>query len=136
MPHLKHAAIMEPVAEGFQEIPYNFGTNHCYNLSTRLYRDWGEAAMTTPSNGSHHYSITAADLNDLHDASERLQLAEELTPVQIWALVCKLDSVSKIDPAVLDAFCNELAKHSYCNRSVICVLPDINADCVQFRICC
>lgn len=103
---------MEPQKEGYLEAPYNFGTNHAYNLSTRLVNEY------TASSSPGGTRISARDLDNLLQASTRLQLMDELTPVQVWALVCKLDSISRIDPVLVVSMFEELSKYSYCNRYV------------------
>jgi len=108
----------EPAVEGFVETPYNFGTNHCCNLSTGLYHDYQSPGPSRDRIGDGGIHITNAELKSLLEASDGLQLADELTPIQIWALVCGLDSVRTIDHAVLTALFTELAKHSCCNRCV------------------
>jgi hypothetical protein len=105
----------QPRREGYLEVPYNWGTSHAYNLSRRLFYEY-----QTPS--ARETQVTSADLEMLLSASDKLQLANELTPVQVWALVCKLNAVCRIDPAVIAAMFEELAKHSYCNRYVIPLL--------------
>ncbi|ETS74374.1 hypothetical protein PFICI_14240 [Pestalotiopsis fici W106-1] len=111
LPHLRNAMVMEPQREGYLEAPYNFGTNHAYNLSTRLINEY-----TSPSSPGGA-RIAAHDLDNLLQASTRLQLVDELTPVQVWALVCKLDSICRIDPVLVTAMFDELSNYSYCNSS-------------------
>ncbi|KAI1173614.1 hypothetical protein F4777DRAFT_600248 [Nemania sp. FL0916] len=110
--HLKHATSAEPRREGYLETSYNWGLNHAYNLSTRLFNEY----TVDPSSTEAH--ITVFDLDKLLQASERLQLANELTPVQIWSLVCKLNAVNPIDPELIISMFEALSEYSYCNRCV------------------
>lgn len=103
---------LEPMREGYLESPYNWGTNHAYNLSTRLFNE--HTSRSSP--GEAH--VTSLDLDNLLLASERLQLADEFTPVQVWALVRKLDTMNPIDPVLVAAMFDELSNYSYCNRYV------------------
>ncbi|RKP05158.1 hypothetical protein THASP1DRAFT_33003 [Thamnocephalis sphaerospora] len=89
--------------------PYNWGTNHAYNLSTRLFNEY--KSQESPQ----ETQITNVDLDHLLQASDRLQLVDELTPVQVWDMVCKLDSISHIDAEVVTGMFEELSKYSYCN---------------------
>jgi hypothetical protein len=100
------------------EFPYNFGTNHCYNLSTRLYHDYTLPSTSNSENSDGTITITNTDLNNLLEASERLQLADELTPIQIWALVSKLNTIENIPTSTIEAMFNDLGQYSYCNRYV------------------
>ncbi|KAL2835926.1 hypothetical protein BJY01DRAFT_222729 [Aspergillus pseudoustus] len=115
LPHLKNAVTSEPVNEGFLDMPYNFGTNHVYNLSTRIYLEYTAADDPSVTPKAQPTQITEADLQNLLQASERLQLANELTPVQVWALVCKLSSAHAIDPSVVSLMFEDLARYTYCN---------------------
>lgn len=74
----------------------------------------------TAENGNSDGSvaITNPDLNSLLEASERLQLAEELTPIQIWALVSKLNTITNIPTSTIEAMFTDLGQYSYCNRYV------------------
>ncbi|KAH8649886.1 hypothetical protein BX600DRAFT_473745 [Xylariales sp. PMI_506] len=127
LPHLKHVTTMvEPRKEGYLVAPYNWGTNHAYNLSTRLFHEY---RLESPQ----ETLITSNDLDNLLQASERLQLANELTPVQVWALVCKLNSIHRIDMAVVNAMFEELSKYSYCNSFGTAISKDtIQAAFQQF----
>ncbi|KAJ0421291.1 hypothetical protein BJY00DRAFT_282473 [Aspergillus carlsbadensis] len=113
--HLKSAIASEPVTEGFLEIPYNFGTNHVYNLSTRLFHEFTAPDISTTTQKAQTTQITETDLARLLEASDRLQLANELTPVQVWALVCRLNSVYAFDHAVVSLMFEDLARYTYCN---------------------
>lgn len=116
--HIKQNGTGEPIREGFLEFPYNFGTNHCYNLSTRLYHDYTMPDTAENGNSDGSVAITNPDLNSLLEASERLQLAEELTPIQIWALVSKLNTITNIPTSTIEAMFTDLGQYSYCNRYV------------------
>jgi hypothetical protein len=96
--------------EGDLEMPYNWGTNHAYNLSTRLFHE--HRSLAPPQDTQ----IASGDLDSLLQASERLQLADELTPVQVWALVWKLNKIFPMDAKLVDDMFEELSKYSYCNR--------------------
>ncbi|KAL2785894.1 hypothetical protein BJX66DRAFT_314000 [Aspergillus keveii] len=115
LPHLKRAVTSEPVTEGFLETPYNFGTNHVYNLSTRLFHEFTGPDISTSTQKAQTTQITETDLTRLLEASDRLQLANELTPVQVWALVCRLNSVYTFDPSVISLMFEDLARFTYCN---------------------
>ncbi|KAL3490232.1 hypothetical protein BJX62DRAFT_238372 [Aspergillus germanicus] len=115
LPHLKRAISSEPVTEGFLETPYNFGTNHVYNLSTRLFHEFTAPDISTSTQKAQTTHITEMDLTRLLEASDRLQLANELTPVQVWALVCRLNSVYAFDPSVISLMFEDLARYTYCN---------------------
>ncbi|KAH8901563.1 hypothetical protein GQ53DRAFT_835311 [Thozetella sp. PMI_491] len=108
--HLKHATVVEPMRrEGDVEVPYNWGTNHAYNLSTRLFHE--HRSLSPPQDTE----IGSGELEGLLQASERLQLSDELTPVQVWAMVSKLNKIFPIDAKLVDDMFNELSKYSYCN---------------------
>jgi hypothetical protein len=109
--------MVEPTQEGYLEAPYNWGTQHAYNISTRLFN--GNKSNLSPSNTQ----ITIKDLENLLQASEKLQLANEFTPVQVWALVCRLNTINPIDSALVTAMFKELSKFSYCNRCVELFTP-------------
>jgi hypothetical protein len=109
---LKNSITAEPVQEGFLDIPYNFGTNHVYNLSTRLFHEYkSDFSVAQPQTSQ----ITGKDLQNLLEASEKLQLINEITPIQLWALVCKLNSMQPIGSARVTAMFEDLAAYSYCN---------------------
>jgi hypothetical protein len=110
------------VREGYIEAPYNWGTNHAYNLSTLLFNNPKSHSLMPNT------QVTNSDLDKLLQASERLQLADELTPVQIWSIVSKLDAIHHIDPAVMTIMFEELSKYSYCNWYVL-------LDPLQSKIC-
>lgn len=109
MPHLRNATLGERKQEAYIEVPYNFGTNHAYNLSTRLFNEF------TSPDSPRDARITAQDLENLLEASSRLELVNELTPVQVWALVCKLDGICRIDPVLVANMFDGLSNYSYCN---------------------
>ncbi|KAL4878940.1 hypothetical protein BJY04DRAFT_106772 [Aspergillus karnatakaensis] len=115
LPHLKSTITSNPRIEGFTETPYNYGPNHVYNLSTRLYHEFTEPDRSTTAQKAQTGQITEPDLQGLLDASDRLQLANELTPVQVWALVCRLNSGFGFDPVVVGLMFEDLARYSYCN---------------------
>lgn len=102
----------ERQAEAYIDVPYNFGTNHAYNLSTRLFNEF------TSPDSPRDARVMAQDLENLLDASSRLELVNELTPVQVWALVCKLDGICRIDPVLVANMFDGLSNYSYCNRFV------------------
>ncbi|TAQ87668.1 hypothetical protein B7494_g4027 [Chlorociboria aeruginascens] len=76
---------MALVDEESLEVPFNWGTNHCFNLSTNLFHRY---KSHPPS--SNTLQISKEKLDSLLQASERLQLPDEFTPVQVWALVCRI----------------------------------------------
>ncbi|KAL3441274.1 hypothetical protein BJX65DRAFT_288801 [Aspergillus insuetus] len=115
LPHLKRAITAEPVTEGFLETPYNYGTNHVYNLSTRLFHEFTAPDLSTSTQKAQTTQITETDLTRLLEASDRLQLANELTPVQVWALVRRLNSVYAFDASVVSLMFEDLARYTYCN---------------------
>ncbi|KAI1857754.1 uncharacterized protein JN550_013090 [Neoarthrinium moseri] len=109
--HLHNSSTTDSRREGYvaAHVPYNWGTRHAYNLSTRLVHNLG------PAESISHNQITNTDLDKLLEASERLYLPDELTPVQVWALVRKLDEVIRMDPDLVSAMFTDLSKYSYCN---------------------
>ena len=117
--------VMPPMRQGYMEMDYNFGVQHAYNLSTRLYHEQRDPEVPL----SQEAIVTAKDLEKLLQASQRLQLCDELTPVQVWAMVCKLNAISEIDPKVVAVMFEELSKYSYCNRCVTIPLHFISKPC-------
>lgn len=64
------------------------------------------------------FEIPEKQVNDLLEASARLDLENELTPVQVWQKIASRVGLQGIDRGRLGELTGAFQSHSYCNRYV------------------
>ena len=110
LPHVKHAHLGYSTGTTPRGIDYNSGPAHLLTTSAsicHLYhsQDPNETILNLPK----------PDLERLLHASARLQLDNEITPVQIWARIRAVSPSTSITGSLLQRLTSEFVKYVYCN---------------------
>ena len=110
MGHVKHAHMGYSTGTTPEGIDYNSGPGHLLNASTTIICSH---ATKKPAEGV--MTLTESDVERLLDASARLQLDNEITPVQMWERICDAATRRPQMPIDISKLTDECSKYVYCN---------------------
>ena len=109
-PHVKYALendldILSP------NVSIHSGPGHVFTATCSLLR-----AAETPNPTSEPFNLHESDIDRLLDASRRLNLESEVTPVQVWERIKALGQAMPITPDMLQCMTEDFSKYTFCNR--------------------
>ena len=89
----------------------NSGPSHAYTASAGLMHYHQSHSL-----GSSESGMPRADIDKLLDASMRLNLEKDFTPVQVWSNLCVRCPTGQISQEKLQAITKEFSTHFRCDR--------------------
>ena len=127
--HVKHAHLGFSTGTTPRGVDYNSGPGHVLTVSAGLARQ-----LYNPSQTEAVVNVPAAILEDLMNAGARLQLDNEITPVQVWERL--RETSAKVSETELQTLIEELSKYIYCNSfgavveksTALAILADVFDD--------
>ena len=103
-------------APSAEDVPdYNAGPGHVFTATEQLVNlpQTRELGLAQPLH------LPKDQIDSLLTSSLQLNLADEVTPVQIWSRLSQLSCQFPIGPGILQALKAEALKYVRCNRSVL-----------------
>jgi hypothetical protein len=116
LPHVKYRYVQSFQAPPADNVPdYNAGPGHVFTTTEQI--------VNLPQVREHSLSqplhLPKEQIDSLLNSSLQLNLAMEVTPVQIWSKLSFLSSQFPLGPGILHALKVEALKYIRCNRSVL-----------------
>ena len=109
-PHVKYA-----LENDLDILPPNVmihnGPGHVFTATASLLR-----AAETPNPTAEPFNLHENEIDRLLDASRRLNLESEVTPVQIWERIKAMAQTRMITPMQLQCLTEDFSKYTFCNR--------------------
>lgn len=92
------------------EMPYVYGSGHVFTATVSLFHQ----SQSTETH-SFQFQMPQKELDKLLDASKRLKLEKEVTPVQVWHRILDLAKQQPISQDLVDTLRNDCCKFTFCN---------------------
>ena len=109
LPHVKYA-LEKNIQVIHPEMTNLGGPAHVFTATYSLLK-----APSAPPTPDQPFSVPQFEVDNLLDASGRLALEYEMTPVQLWQVIKQLASNGTLAASLLNALTNVCSKYTYCN---------------------
>lgn len=110
LPHVKYALQTDIDIISPDQVQHN-GPGHVFTATASLLQ-----AAQSPDPLTHPFRVPQDEIDRLLDASRRLNLEHEITPVQVWQRIKDLSLTHHISPTMLKSLTKDFSKYAFCNR--------------------